>query len=426
MNSPVSRRRFLQTMSAAAGMSLLRAPSLGAAGASRRVRVGVMGVHARGLAHIEALLSLPEVEVAWVCDVDERALGPAAAAAEKRQGRRPQTTRDLREMLEDPGVDAVTIAAPNHWHAPAAILACGAGKHAYVEKPGSHNAAEAAWIVEAAKRRSRHVQLGTQRRSWPWVGEAMRALHDGVIGRVCFARCWYTNTRGSIGRGQPSDVPPWLDWTLWQGPAPDRPFVDNLVHYNWHWRWHWGGGELANNGVHALDLARWGLRADRPVQVQCSGKRYHFEDDQETPDIIIASYDFGHCGICWESHSCDPHGFEGESFGVLFYGEAGTMIVGAAKARVLDRKDRLVKEFSGPGGDAVHFSNFVEAIRGDTKLAAPIEEGQRSSYLCHIGNIAWRTGRTLRLDPKDGRVLGDRGAMRLWGREYRRGWKPDV
>lgn len=427
MSTSPSRRQFLATAVVAGAAAAWPLPTLAAQGSpARRLRIGVMGVHGRGLAHIEAFLAQPDVEIAYVCDVDERALEPAAAAASKRQGTRPQTVRDFRRILDDPSVDVLAIAAPNHWHAPATILACAAGKHVYVEKPGSHNAAETEWMATAARRHERLVQVGTQRRSWPWIQEAMAALHGGILGKLCFARTWYTNRRGTIGRGQPGTIPAWLDWDLWQGPAPARPFVDNVVHYNWHWRWHWGGGELANNGVHALDLARWGLRVDHPLQVTCAGRRYHFEDDQETPDIYLTTFDFGTCGASWESHSCDPHGFEGSSFGVNFYGEQGTLVLTGNQARLLDLKDGLVREFKGPGGDAVHVANLVQAIREGTPLSAPIEDSRRSALLCHLGNIAWRVGRTLNVDHATGHIRGDRGAARLWSREYRPGWKPRV
>jgi predicted dehydrogenase len=239
-------------------------------------------------------------------------------------GEKPKGVKDLRRVLDDPDIDAVSIAMPDHWHAPAAILACAAGKHVYVEKPGSHNGEESEWIVAAARKYKRQVQMGNQRRSWPWVQEAIKALHDGEIGQLYFARAWYTNHRASIGRGKPTPVPEWLDYSLWQGPAPERPFQDNVIHYNWHWFWNWGTGELGNNGVHAIDLARWGLGVDLPRRITCGGNRYHFQDDWETPDLYVATFDFGDKGIVWEGQSCDPRGFEGEGFGVNFYGEKGT------------------------------------------------------------------------------------------------------
>jgi predicted dehydrogenase len=254
----------------------------------------------------------------------------------------------------------------------------------------------------------------------------MDALHQGAIGKIFLARAWYTNKRGSIGRGKPAPVPDWLDYPLWQGPAPERPFKDNLIHYNWHWFWHWGGGELANNGVHALDLARWGLGVDAPSRVTCGGNRYHFQDDQETPDIYIATFDFGHCCMVWEGQSCDPRGFEGTGFGVNFHGEKGTMALTDGHCKIYDLNNKVVREIKPRRDDTLHFANFAEAIRDGKKLKSEIEDGQRSAMLCHLGNIAVRTGHTINYDAKAGKIVGNREASKLWQREYRKGWELKV
>jgi predicted dehydrogenase len=280
--------------------------------------------------------------------------------------------------------------------------------------------------VEAARKHKRVVQMGNQRRSWPWVIEGMRALHNGEIGKLFFARAWYTNRRGSIGRGKVAPVPDWLDYELWQGPAPERPFRDNIIHYNWHWFWHWGTGELGNNGIHALDLARWGLQVDAPQRVTCGGNRYHFDDDQETPDIYVTTFDFGDKGISWDGQSCDPRGFEGSGFGVNFHGENGTLVMAGNDVKIYDTKDKLVRDIKGKGDDVLHFANFADAIRDGKKLNAEIEDGQRSTMLCHLGNIAWRSGHTINFDPKARKIVGDRNAAEFWRREYRRGWEPKV
>jgi predicted dehydrogenase len=428
MNMPSHRRSFIKQVSATAslaalgGFNILRAdPS-----PARTLVIGVMGCHGRGMAHISEFLAVPNVEIAYVCDVDSRAVEKGVAAVAKKQTRTPQGVKDFRRMLEDKNVDAISVATPNHWHAPATILACAAGKHVYVEKPGSHNPHEAQTMVAAARKHNRVVQMGNQRRSWPSVIEAMAALHQGEIGRIFLARAWYTNKRGSIGRGKPAPVPDWLDYTLWQGPAPDRPFKDNLIHYNWHWFWHWGGGELANNGVHALDLARWGLGVDLPKRVACGGNRYHFEDDQETPDIYIATFDYGHCIVVWEGQSCDPRGFEGTGFGVNFHGEKGTMVLTDSECKVYDLNNQVLREIKPQRDDTLHFANFADAIREGKMLNSEIEDGQKSTMLCHLGNIAWRTGHTINYDAKAGRIVGDRDASKLWQREYRRGWEPKV
>lgn len=429
MNTNVNRRHFIK-QTGLAGLSLAAIGKLGSVRAAdspnKRIRVGIMGVNGRGMNHVTSYLSLPNCEIAYICDVDSRAVDKAVAAVCKKQATKPKGVGDFRKILDDPEVDAISIATPNHWHAPATILACSAGKHVYVEKPCCHNPHEGELMVAAARKHSRVVQMGNQRRSWPWVIEAMNRLKSGEIGKVLFARTWYNNGRGSIGHGKPSPIPEWLDYSLWQGPAPEKPFVDNLIHYKWHWRWHWGNGELGNNGIHFLDLARWGLGVEYPTRVTCGGGRYHYHDDQETPDTYVTTFDFGEKGATWDGHSCDTHGFEDKSIGVIFYAEKGTLVIAGDKGKFLDPKNEVLSEVNGKSGDAVHFSNFLDAIRGEKPLNSEIEEGVKSTLLCHLGNIAWRTGRTINFDPKARRIVGDRDAMKLWSREYRHGWEPKV
>jgi predicted dehydrogenase len=260
----------------------------------------------------------------------------------------------------------------------------------------------------------------------PKVIEAIQRVRSGEFGRVLVSRGWYTNARGSIGRGQPADVPRWLDWSLWQGPSPERPYRDNLLHYNWHWFWHWGTGELGNNGIHALDLCRWGLGVDYPRRVTSGGGRYFHEDDQETPDTQIVTFDFGDQAITWEGRSCQPHSGEGSMFGATFLGQKGTLVIDGASYRVFDADDKPVASVTGSGSDEPHLQNFLDAIRGGATPAAGVEDGHRGALLCHLGNIAWRVGRTLNCDPATGRILGDEGAAAFWEREYRSGWQPRI
>lgn len=425
MNHSLSRRTFVRQTALVAATAVTLPRIFGQAAPSNRVRVAVMGLH-RGEAHVNGYLAAPHAEVACVCDVDRRAAEKAAALVEKKSGKRPVLVTDFRRILDDPTIDALSIAAPSHWHAPATILACAAGKHVYVEKPGSHNPREGELMVAAARKHARLIQMGNQRRSWPHVIEAMARLHSGAIGRVRSARAWYAADRGTIGRGKPAPVPEWLDYSLWQGPAPERPYLDNVVHYNWHWRWHWGGGEMANNGPHSLDLARWGLGVDCPRKVTCAGGRYFFDDDQETPDTTLATFDFGTCSATWEAHSCNPRGQEGTGFGVVFQGDAGSLLLLDAGWKQFDAKKQVVAEGAGQWDDQRHFANFIGAIRGGEKLNSEIAEGQKSTLLCHLANLAWRTGGTVECDPAKRQLVGNRAAKKLWGREYRKGWEPRV
>lgn len=429
MNSPITRRTFLKQSSAlTAGLAAAGAlgPWRAVAGANDKVRVGVMGCNSRGMKHISGFMAAPNTEVAYICDVDSRAVEKGLAAALKGQSVKPKGITDFRHMLDDPGVDAISIATPDHWHAPATILACAAGKHVYVEKPGSHNGEEIDWVISAARRHKRVVQMGNQRRSWPWVIEAITALHEGELGKLFFARAWYTNHRPSIGHGKLVPAPEWLDYALWQGPAPESPYRDNFIHYNWRWFWNWGTGELGNNGVHALDLARWGLQVDYPKRVTCGGNRYHFDDDWQSPDIYVAMFDYGNAGIAWEGQSCDPHGFEGAGFGVNFYGEKGSMALTDDHCVIYDLKDKPVREIKTRRDDVLHFANFADAIRGNAALNSEIEEGQKATLLCHLGNIAWRSGRTVDYDPVARKMANAHSFSDLWRREYRPGWKPKV
>jgi predicted dehydrogenase len=433
MTYSLTRRNFLKRTSAfAAGIAALGAmPVRAVIGANDRVRVAVIGCNGRGMNHITAWLEVPNVEIACICDVDTRAMAKGIEAVVKKQAFRPQGERDLRRVLDDKSIDAISIAMPDHWHTPATILACNAGKHVYVEKPGSHNLRESQMIVAAARKHKRVVQMGNQRRSWPWVIDAMNALNAGEIGKVFTARGWYANHRETIGHGKIVPVPEWLDYSLWQGPAPEQPYRDNLIHYNWHWFWNWGIGEMGNNGVHALDIARWGLGVELPRRVTCGGGRYNFQDDWETPDTITATFDFGDKEIIWEGQSCAPRGFEDSAFGVEFFGENGSMVTTNTTAKIFDLKQKLVREVPSAekelyGYDTDHFANFINGIRNGEKLRAEIGEGQKSTTLCHLANIAWRTGRTVNFDPLARKIIGDRKQAALAERKYRRDWEPRI
>ena len=427
MNHPsLSRRNFVKSASVIGAASFSPLPVLRGQqhAPSRKLRVGVMGLK-RGLAHIRGFQAVPNVEIAYVCDVDKERAAAGGKLAAEGQEKPAKVVGDFRRILDDDSVDILSIATPNFWQAPATILGCQAGKHVYVEKPGSYDPQEGEWMVEAARKYDRKVQLGTQRRSYASMIEGMKRLHEGVIGKVLYARTWYRNNRGSIGHGSETAVPKNLDYDLWQGPAPERPYRDNLVHYNWHWVWHYGGGELINNGVHALDLARWGLGVNYPTRVTYLGGRYHYDDDQETPDTGTAQFDFGDVGATWEGSSCLKRNEDQLAF-CTFYGEGGTMAFDFAGYKIYDLEGVLLGENEGTPGDVPHFQNICDAIRDDVPLTQEIAEGQKSTHWCHLGNIAYRTQSVLDVSPDTGRIIGNAKAQRLWKRSYRRGWKPKV
>ena len=427
MKTSSNRRQFLKQSALLTGaVAGFPAIARSADSPGDRLFLGFIGL-GRGHDLLNAALQASNVEVSYLCDIDDQRLdrGRKTVATKSSNAPAPKAEKDFRRLLEESKLDAVFIATPNHWHAPATILACQAGKHVYVEKPGSHNAQEGEWMVAAASKHKRVVQMGNQRRSWPIMQEAMQKLKEGAIGKLTYARCWYNNARPSIGRGKQIPVPANLDYSIWQGPAPERPYKDNLVHYNWHWHWHYGGGELANNGIHALDVARWGMDVEYPNKVSCQGGRFHHDDDQETPDTAVAAYQFGKSGIQWETSSCLPRKAENLAF-VTFYGTGGSLANYSSDYRIYDVNGQEVESKKGSGGEKIHIENFFDAIRNNKPLNSPIAEGQKSTLLCHLGNIAYRTGRTLQFDPQTKKMVGDREAEKLWGREYRAGWAPKV
>ncbi len=452
MNTPIDRRSFLKQTGAAGvglGLGLLaasttRAGTVTAArkiGPNDKITAAVIGCNGRGMAHIECLTAIPDVEVTHICDVDTRAIAKGIKGVTKHQSNIPQGIGDFRKVLADPSVDVVTIATPDHWHTPMAILALAAGKHAYVEKPCSQNPYEGELLVKAVDKYQRVLQMGAQRRSFPNLRVIIEELHNGLIGKTYFARAWYTNNRLSIGHGQPAPVPDWLDYELWQGPAPRRPFIDNLVHYNWHWRWHYGTGEALNNGTHEVDVARWALGVTWPTRVSSNGGRYQFQDDWETPDTQTISWDFPEGKtMSWEGRSCNNFPVEKLDRGVLIYGTEGTALLDGNSYTVYDSKHKIIKQTtyqttadptntvsaSGIELDRMHVANLLDCVRNGTPPNCPAAEGHNSVAILHLGNISWRVGRELHCDTTNGHILGDHDAMKLWRRQYEPGWEPKV
>ncbi len=411
-------------------------------GANERLNIAMMGVNARGKALANNFAMQPNSQITYICDVDKQAIERCMPEVMKRQKHQPKTEGDFRRALEDKNVDALVVAVPDHWHAPAAILASQAGKHVYLEKPCSHNPHEGELLIQAVKKYKNVIQMGNQRRSWPNVAAGIREVHNGAIGKAYYARTWYTNNRAPIGVGKEVAVPAWLDFDLWQGPAPRRAYKDNILHYNWHWFWHWGTGEALNNGTHFVDLARWGLQVEYPSLVTSTGGRYAHKDDWETPDTQMISMEFGKDAmITWEGRSCNGAKTDGATVGVIFYGEKGSLqINGDNSYRIYDLNSKVIKEvkdtqkvetssLTNPSQnlDAIHIQNFFSAIKDGSSLNSDIIGGHQSTLLVQLGNIAQRTGQSLQIDPKNGRIVNNKEAMnKYWSREYQKGWEPRV
>lgn len=446
MENNNSRREFLKKSAAASAVLLAGGILPGFStesyrrivGANEKIRASVMGVNSRGNALAQNFSFQKNCDVIHICDVDNRAIEKCMENVLPIQEIKPKGFGDFRKSLESKDVDLMVIATPDHWHAPAALLALQAGKHVYVEKPLSHNPNEGEMLVEAAAQYGKSIQMGNQRRSWPNVIEAINELKNGVIGRPYFGKGWYSNNRKSIGIGNDVAVPYWLNWDLWQGPAPRKVFKDNIVHYNWHWFWHWGTGEALNNGTHMIDLLRWGLEVDYPIKVSSNGGRCRYEDDWETPDTQVISLDFENdISMTWEGRSCNGKYIEGSSVGVEFYGEEGSILIsGGNEYKIFDLKNNIVKEVkdskeidprdaANPAShlDALHIRNLFDNILKGEKLKANIDSGFKSTLLVQLGNIAQRVGHSLEIDPQNGHIIGDKKAKKLWSREYEKGWE---
>lgn len=396
------------------------------------LRIGVIGAGGRGQ-HVAQLMAGEDgVQISHVCDPDQKRLAKAAKTLKINAA---NAVSDMRRILDDQTVDAVLIATPDHWHAPAAILACDAGKHVYVEKPCSHNIREGRLLVEAARRNNRVVQHGTQVRSTSMMQEATQLLHEGIIGNVLIARVWNVQKRGDIGHGKIVPVPPGIDFDLWVGPAPIRTYHDNLLHGHWHWWTDFGTGDMGNDGVHDLDYGRWGLGVEtHPTKVSAAGGKYFFDDDQEFPDTQQVCFEYPGDGkpgnqrmLIYEQRLWStnyPSVYNVDS-GVEFYGTDGRMFLSRrGKIQVLEPGNKHTAVPVKPvaqDGDA-HVADFIESIRNERRPNADIEIGHLTSSLCHLGNLATLLGRGLQFDPATEQILNDPEANELVSRTYREHW----
>ena len=438
----VTRREFLDTLAVgAAGMAIASTAKSYSQilGSNDRLNFAVIGLNGRAYAHLSALkANKGAARISHVCDVDSNILKKFAAETERELGEAPATDKDFRSILQLKEVDAITIATPDHWHAPMAIAGLQAGKHVYVEKPCSHNPAEGALLVQAQQKYGKLVQMGTQQRSSPHTIEVVDKIHNGFIGRAYFAKAWYSNTRKSIGIGKEAPVPPQLDWDLWQGPAPRRPYKDNVQPYNWHWFKIYGTGETLNNGTHEVDVCRWALGVDYPLRVASSGGRYHFKDDWQFYDTLISSFEYEDKLLSWECKCCQGMKYYGRDRGSCIMGTNGSVIVDRGGYEVYDLKGNKTSEIkAGKAADSsdtlgrdsmtdAHFANFIAAIRKGDKLNAPVSIGNVAVTMLQLSNVAWEVNRELRLNAADGKIVNDADAMKLWGRDYESGWAPHL
>jgi predicted dehydrogenase len=334
----------------------------------------------------------------------------------------------MRRVFDDKSIDAVAIATPDHWHAPAAILACQAGKDVYVEKPCSHNVREGRMLVEAARKYKRIVQHGTQARSRPSTCRAIEMAHSGKIGKILMAKAWNVQKRKDIGRKPDSPVPAGLDYDAWVGPAQWMPFNENRFHYNWHWHWNFGTGDVGNDGAHQIDQARWALGVDYPTEVSGIGRKLFFEDDQVTPDTVVATFTYPGKILMFEMRIWNPYKLEGVDNGVAIYGSDGMIQIGrwgdGSSFKVFDRSGKVVEsgENDKSAGGESHVENFVRCMRSREKPNAEIEIGYLSTLHCHLVNVVARTGRTLKFDARTEKFTGDAEANALLGRKYRQHW----
>ena len=422
-NPAVSDRRSFLTQGGLATASLIGTSKSWAA-ANDRLRVALIGCGGRSRSLVQEMMSVPNVDVVAVCDVDRNRLNERAGDVEKKTGRRPRMEEDMRKLLEDKSIDAVSIATTNHWHALATIWACQAGKHVYVEKPVCHNIFEGQKMVEAARKYKRIVQGGTQRRSWGGFLRAAELLHEGVIGDVYMARTFLTRYREPIGF-KPSEPPPsWLNWDLWLGPAQKQDYHANLVHYNWHFFWEFGNGEMGNNGSHYIDIARWFMGKKMPSRIQTAGGRFGTKDQGETPNIENSTFIFDDGKIleCQIRNIYTP-----ELSQWHFYGTKGYMhFQEDIFKRIFDYKIFLgtsdkPEPHAGTRPDIDHYGIFAQAVRENKPeiLTCDVEEARISASFCLLADIAYRLKRDVQFDPKTERFT-DSEANAMLTRNYRK------
>lgn len=429
--SAANRREFLQTASAVGVSAFVASSAITQAADGDKIVMGCIGMGGQGTNIARSFAAQPDVRIAAVCDVDPQHLARGVETIQGITGQAPQGLSDIRKLLDDPTIQAVTVATPDHWHGPATLLALAAGKHVYVEKPCAHNIREGRLMLEAARAAKKIVQVGTQSRSSPTIQKAMQLLQDGAIGKVLVAKAWNSQKRSNIGHSQPGGNPPeGFDYDLWVGPAPFVPYQPNRLHYGWHWFYHFGTGDTGNDGVHDIDIARWGLGANtHPSRISAIGGKYAFDDDQEFPDTQYVVFEYpgnGQTGeqrqLIYEHRIWSPYRQENYENGNAFYGTEGMLLLGKNDGwQLFGPKNQLRESMKASGMGEPHHRNFLEAIRSGKLPNADIEIGHYSAALCHLANIATRTGTQLDFDPQAEQITNHPAANELVRRTYREG-----
>lgn len=417
----MNRRYFFGTALAGAVVSTRRR----AVAASDQMNVAIIGVGGRGRALFGDFSKVPNTRVHTIVDVDQASIEKANGIAKKLGVAEPKAVSDMRRALEDKDIHAVAIATPDHWHTPAAILACEAGKDVYVEKPPSHNIVEGRMLIDAARRTGRIVQVGTQSRSRPSTIRAIEYVRTGKIGKVLMAKAWNVQMRDDIGHAPDGPVPAGVDYENWLGPAPWIPFNPNRFHYKWHWHWHFGTGDAGNDGTHQIDIARWALGVSYPKSASGWARKVYFQDDQQTPDSMNVTFDYGDKALIWEMRIWNPYGDNNIDNGVAVYGSEGVVHIGRWDRKwgfkVFDKDNKLVLHDVEKEGEP-HQKNFLDSVRSRALPSADIGIGHISVIHCHLANIIARTGRNVRFDAETETIIGDSEANLYVGRKYRTHW----
>lgn len=433
----MNRRHFLRHVSTSALLTAAPGalPRIARAAPGNRLRAGMIGAAGRASALNRYFAANPEVEIAAIADVDLRKLPATVEAVTKLQGRAPRTVQDYRRLMDDSSLDVIVIGTPDHWHAIPTIQACMAGKDVYVEKPDAHNIVEGLRMIAAGKKFQRVIQVGSQHRTTERILSMQAFIREGHLGKCLVAKAWESSRQGAIGRPADGTAPAEVDYDLWQGPAPERPFNPNRFHGRWRWFFDYGTGDLGNDGIHRLDFAICAMNAalaaegrpplGLPRKISALGGKWYFDDAQEWPDTMQVAYEYDLSPprlLTYEMRVWAPHKYHGESEAAAIYGDQGYLIIGNRGWRAYDAKDQLIKQMPGDSDAAPHVQNFIDCVKSRRRPACDLETvGHPASVLCHAGNISWRVGRSLVMDPATETFIGDPEANALRGRaEWRK------